>query len=324
VIRFSLLMVAVWALLGPRLGLCAEAADRSEPLVIGDTFTIDSKTLEEARRINVYLPPGYKESRDSRVPVLYMPDGGLGEDFLHVAGLVQISVINGTMRPFLLVGLENTQRRRDMTGPTENEDDKKIAPQVGGSLAFRKFIRSELMPRIRERYRTTGETAIVGESLAGLFVVETFLLEPDLFDTYVAIDPSLWWNGAKLVNDAADRLRALSKFEKNLYFASSDERGIVVNTTRLAEILRTSAPSTIHWHYESMPQEKHSTIYHPAALKAFRDVFKPRVTSGVRPFNYRTGSGSDLAVAKDSNCVLDCPWLNLSQRPGRYRFLFCN
>ena len=92
------------------------------------------------------MPPGYTESPDVRVPVLYMPDGGMAEDFLHVAGLVQVSTGNGTMRPFLLVGIENTQRRRDLTGPTEVEDDKKIAPRVGGSEAFRKFIRDELMP----------------------------------------------------------------------------------------------------------------------------------------------------------------------------------
>src|SRR3712207_4681744 len=122
----------------------------------------------------------------SRLPVLYMPDGGIAEDFLHVAGLLQVSVGNGTMRPFLLVGIENTERRRDMTGPTDNEDDKKIAPRVGGSKAFRKFIRDELMPQVRSRYRTTEETAVVGESLAGLFVIETFLVEPDLFDTYIA------------------------------------------------------------------------------------------------------------------------------------------
>jgi uncharacterized protein len=269
--RFSLLIVFACAL------LCAPvtAAQNVTPLVIGDTFTIDSKGLGETRRINVYLPPGYKESTNLRVPVLYMPDGGMAEDFLHIAGLVQISVTNQTMRPFILVGIENTERRRDMTGPTENENDKKIAPHVGGSLQFRKFIRDELMPEIRRRYRTTGETAIVGESLAGLFVVETFLLEPDLFDTYIAIDPSLWWNNTKLLNGAADQLRARPKLSKTLYFASSDEPGIIVNTKRLAEILKTNAPATIRWYYEIMPEEKHSTIYHPAALRAFREVFKP-------------------------------------------------
>ncbi len=120
--------------------------ERAAPLVVGETFTINSKALGETRRINVYMPPGYAESAAARLPVLYMPDGGISEDFLHVAGLVQVSVGNGTMRPFLLVGIENTERRRDLTGATENENDKKIAPCVGGSEAFRKFIREELMP----------------------------------------------------------------------------------------------------------------------------------------------------------------------------------
>jgi predicted alpha/beta superfamily hydrolase len=82
-------------------------------------------------------------------PVLYMPDGGIEEDFLHVAGLVQVSVGNGTMRPFILVGIENTARRRDLTGPTTRAEDKKIAPKVGGSAAFRQFIREELMPTVK-------------------------------------------------------------------------------------------------------------------------------------------------------------------------------
>src|SRR5688500_9940142 len=138
----------------------------------------------------------------------------MAEDFRHIAGLVQVSVGNGTMRPFLLVGIENTQRRRDLTGPTQNEDDKKIAPQVGGSQAFRRFIRDELMPLIKQRYRVTSETAMVGESLAGLFVVETFLLEPALFDTYIAFDPSLWWNGGQLVKSAPANLQGRAQQSK--------------------------------------------------------------------------------------------------------------
>jgi predicted alpha/beta superfamily hydrolase len=204
-----------------------------------------------------------------------MPDGGIAEDYLHVAGLVQVSVGNGTMRPFILVGIENTQRRRDMTGPTESEQDKKIAPRVGGSAAFRAFIRRELMPQVKARYRTTDETAVVGESLAGLFVVETLLTEPDLFDTYIAFDPSLWWNNQKLVTDAAEILRKQPKLSKTLYLANSDEEMIPGVMQRFVEILSKHAPPTLCWHYEKMPDEHHSTIYHPAALKAFRAVFKP-------------------------------------------------
>ncbi|HVG35131.1 MAG TPA: alpha/beta hydrolase-fold protein, partial [Pyrinomonadaceae bacterium] len=158
----------------------------------------------------------------------------------------------------------------------EVESDKKIAPRVGGSEAFRKFISDELMPQVKGRYRTTGETAIVGESLAGLFVVETFLLEPDLFDTYIAFDPSLWWNDQKLVGGAGGRLRARPKLEKTLYIASSgDDIRIGATTQRLADALKEHAPPGVKWHYEKMPDERHSTIYHPAALRAFRVVFRP-------------------------------------------------
>ena len=251
---------------------------QSAPLVIGETFTIASKTPGEVRRINVYAPPGYAESRDARLPVLYMPDGGMAEDFLHVAGLVQVSVGNGTMRPFLLVGIENTERRRDMTGPTDNDADKKIAARVGGSAPFRTFIRTELMPLVKERYRTTNETAIVGESLAGLFVVETFLREPDLFDTYIAIDPSLWWNDQKLLGGASEQLRARPAMTKTLFLASSSEPELADVTQRLAKVLEKGAFPGLVWHYEPMPAEQHSTIYHPAALRAFRMLFKPIVT----------------------------------------------
>ncbi|RSK45051.1 alpha/beta hydrolase [Hymenobacter rigui] len=255
------------------------AQAQAAPLSIGQTFTIDSKALGETRRINVYLPAGYAESTKTRVPVLYMPDGGMAEDFLHVAGLVQVSVGNATMRPFLLVGIENTERRRDMTGPTTNEKDKKIAPRVGGSAAFRRFIRTELMPEIKRRYRTTEETAVVGESLAGLFVVETLLLEPDLFTTYLAFDPSLWWNKQQLVQQAPNFLATYKGPPKTLFIATSNEPGIVTDAGSFVKALQAASNPAIQWQYEPMPQETHGTIYHPAALRAFRQVFRPAAVS---------------------------------------------
>jgi len=247
---------------------------KAAPLTIGETFTIESKALGETRRVNVYLPPPCTEPPDARCPVLYMPDGGLGEDFLHIAGLVQVSVGNATMRPFVLVGIENTQRRRDLTGPTENAEDRKIAPQVGGSASFRRFIRSELMPTVKARYRTTAESAIIGESLAGLFVVETLLTDPDLFDTYIAVDPSVWWNDGALVKSAPRQLSSLRDRAKTLYLASSrDDRGDL--GAELAAVLKKSAPPSLTWVYRPMPEETHATIFHPAALAAVRRVLAP-------------------------------------------------
>lgn len=250
-------------------------AAAARPLSIGDTFTIDSRLLGEVRRINVYLPAGYAEHADAKVPVLYMPDGGIAEDFLHVAGLLQVSTGNGTMRPFMLVGIENTQRRRDMTGPTDVASDRKIAPVVGGSATFRAFIRDELMPEIDRRYRTTGETAIVGESAAGLFVMETLVLAPDMFDAYIAIDPSLWWNDKALSKGFEDFLRKHPDLQARLFIAHSGEPGIAKVVRTLTETLKASAPKGLVWRYLPLPDETHGTVYHPAALRAFREVFAP-------------------------------------------------
>jgi predicted alpha/beta superfamily hydrolase len=269
------LYVLLWFAICAAGLLQAEQQGRKAPLVIGDTFTMRSTELNEVRRINVYAPPGYTESSTLRLPVLYMPDGGMQEDFLHLAGLLQISVANGTARPFLLVGIENTERRRDMTGPTTSEEDRKIAPRVGGSAAFRAFIRTELIPEIEKRYRTTRERAIIGESLAGLFVVETLLREPELFDTYIAFDASLWWNNAKLVADAPEMLARQRSGRRTLYLASSSEPELARLTQELAAVLKTGHFPPLEWHYEPMPQEQHSTIYHPAALRALRFLFKP-------------------------------------------------
>ena len=231
----------------------------ASPLTIGETFTIESKALGETRRINVYRPSPYGLASDAPLPVMYMPDGGIQEDFLHVAGLLQVSTGNETMRPFLLVGIENTQRRRDMTD---------------GSQAFRTFIRTELMPAIKARYRTLGETAIVGESLAGLFVVETLVAEPNLFDTYIAFDPSLWWNDGKLVSSAGALLKSGSMGKARLYLATSRDGDRDDATAKFAGMLKAAAPSGLEWQYHQMPDETHATIYHPAALRAFRTLFR--------------------------------------------------
>src|SRR5690606_17105393 len=150
--------------------------------------------------------------------------------FPHVTGAIDSLIRLGAINPVMVVGIENTERRRDLTGPTTVAEDSTIAPRVGGSAAFRAFIRDELMPEIRSRYSCSGEPGIVGESLAGLFIVETFLLEPDLFDLYIALSPSLWWNRGTLVESAGVHLESLDSSRRTLYLASADEAEIVAGT----------------------------------------------------------------------------------------------
>src|ERR1700722_10764831 len=96
-IFFTTILCVSFLLVRSTLGV---QKDKAAPLVFGETFTIDSKIVNEARRINVYLPSGYVEAPNSRLPVLYMPDGGMAEDLLHVGGLLRVSTGNGTMLVF--------------------------------------------------------------------------------------------------------------------------------------------------------------------------------------------------------------------------------
>ena len=96
------------------------------------------------------------------------------------------------------------------------------------------------------------------------------LLDPGLFDTYIAIDPSLWWNHEALVHGVADRLKAGSYPHQTLYLTAADEPTIVHGTELLASTLKTGAPAGLIWVYEPMPAEHHNTIYRASATKAFR------------------------------------------------------
>jgi predicted alpha/beta superfamily hydrolase/tetratricopeptide (TPR) repeat protein len=264
----SLACLTAFAVLGRSLGAQA-APPREDPVPAHDTFTVGSRALGETRLVNVYVPPRYRTSAGSRFPVLYMPDGGADEDFPHVVNTVDSLIALRVIRPVIVVGIPNTERRRDLTGPTRVASDSAIAPHVGGSAAFRRFVRDELMPVVGARYRTTDERSIVGESLAGLFVVETFLLEPALFSHYVALDPAVWWNRGALVDSALARLTAVAGAPRTLYLGSSNVPEITEGTARLADVLRTVAPRSLAWVYVPRPDLTHATIFRgvgPGAL----------------------------------------------------------
>lgn len=245
----------------------------ADPIPRHESFTLESRAVGDTRRINVYTPPTYAAVQEA-FPVVYMPDGGMAEDFPHIANTLDSLIRLGRIRPVVLVGIENTERRRDLTGPTTVASDSAVAPRVGGSAAFRAFLRDELMPEIGRRYRVTDERGLVGESLAGLFVVETLVLEPTLFRHYIAVDPSLWWNGGALVATARIRLAALAGLGRTLYLTAAGERGNGASTERLVEVYRAHAPSGFAWVYEPRPDLQHATIFRATLPGAFARVLR--------------------------------------------------
>ncbi len=258
------------------------------PITIGTSYSFQSEVLDAERVINVWLPASYAENSERRYPVLYVIDGGTEQDFHHISGLAQHGAISRTFDEMIVVGIETENRLLELTSPASDPRYPDYMEPNGGAENFRRFVRAEVMPRIAASFRVSGEGALIGESLAGLFVVETLLREPDLFTSYIAISPSLWWNQASLAGNAASLMNEPGHASGNrrLYLTMANEGGTMqAGLETLLASLEQDAPDSLRWTYVARQNsEHHGSIYHIAALDALRVLYgHPE----------RTGSPSD-------------------------------
>jgi predicted alpha/beta superfamily hydrolase len=244
------------------------------PVVIGESYVVHSTVLNADRRVNVYLPQDYGDPKRT-FPVLYLLDGGEDGDFHQISGLAQVNGAYGAVQQMIVVGIEQSDRRHDLTSPSSDPEDVKVAPTSGGAIAFRRFLVEDLKPWVAAHYRTNGHSALIGESLAGLFTLETFLEAPKSFDDYIAVSPSLWWNKYTLSHAADADLRRGGFEGRRLWLATATEGAeMQAADDRVVAALKASAPNGLVWTYDPHPTERHDTIYHPAAMTALRTLYE--------------------------------------------------
>lgn len=246
---------------------CKNAPQYDDPIPEHDNFTLASSFVNEDRVINVWVPPAYNSTNTS-FPVLYMPDGGIKEDFPHISNTLSKLIADQSIPPIILVGIENTERGRDLTGFSAVEADAEYCPLTDGAKNFRAFITDELVADINKKYRTTNKKGIIGESLVGLFVMETFMIQPEAFDFFISMDPSLWWNDFNLVKESKNHLSRFPDDTKKLWFAGSDAPDISKHTKNLAKVLENEVPKNVTWTYSDEPNEQHNTIFRATKEKA--------------------------------------------------------
>lgn len=246
----------------------------AQPITIGETLTLQSQVMGAERRVTVYLPLGYAGS-DEDYPVLYLIDGGMEQDFLHVAGTTLINAIWGRSYPVIMVGIETDDRRAELIGEAQNQTYIDEFPTAGHSAKFRQYIRQEVMPLVEERYRTNDRRGVIGESLAGLFIAESALKEPELFQRHAAISPSLWWDDERLSHQAAKLLEGHEK-PPNIYLSIANEGGEMESGfQRLVAALEGKGPMGEEWCALPRPDLTHATIYHATTPQALQFLFSP-------------------------------------------------
>lgn len=238
-------------------------------------ITLPSRIMGKDRELNVLLPEGYAAS-EARYPVVYLLDGGAAQDWPTYATRVRQAISSRQMQPVILVGVATEDRQNELTARSTDRRIVRQWPNHGQSDRFRRFIAEEVKPLIEGRYRTSGDDAVLGESAAALFIVEAFLRQPDLFDRYLAVSPSLWWDRESLSKEATALLAAHPAAEKQLLLTIGDEGGQMQSgMDRLVAALRNSPPQGLAWNYEPRHSETHSTVFAASAVDFLSRAYPP-------------------------------------------------
>jgi predicted alpha/beta superfamily hydrolase len=259
----------------PLLSLAADAQDISPPAP--QRLTLHSAVLNEDRTIWVRTPRGYDQGT-SGYSVLYLMDGP--GHINEIGSTIDFLVDHDRMPPLIVVGIANTDRTRDLTPSHSDEkkpDGTEANPTSGGGDRFLDFIQKELMPEIEKRYRASCYRLFAGHSLGGLMAIHALITRPDLFNAYIAVSPSLWWNDKRTLRQAQEFFAKREQLQKTLFFSLGDEGNkdtpMGQGFDQFRQTLTTKAPKDFHWDSARYPDEDHGSTVLRAHYAALRMVF---------------------------------------------------
>ncbi|MEP1384698.1 MAG: alpha/beta hydrolase-fold protein [Paraglaciecola sp.] len=253
----------------------------AEDIVIGESKELKSDTLDEVRPYKVYTPAHYNDERfpDQKYPVIYLLDG---EKYFHAfSGIVSSSA--GSNLPHIpeaiVVAIDNTNRSRDLT-PSK----AKMPFESGGASKFESFIKDELMPSINSEYRTLDYNILVGHSFGGLFALNTLYTNSELFNAYIVIDPSLWWDEGKLLKGYLKDYSQI-KNKQRVYFASANSFNLIDKPNpqliahykakgRFIDVVEKNLDKEFVFESKVYEKDDHGSVVLPAFVHGLRSIFK--------------------------------------------------
>lgn len=228
-----------------------------EPLVIANKYTFKSKLLGQMRTFYVHLPSGY--SKDKRYPVLFIPDGRRKMQ-KTVAITDDLADFSGRIPKMIVVGVEtNKNRTADLS-------------TLDSSKAFLNFLTKELKPYIAKQYATNNEHLLMGSSMGGEFVVRALLEQPDEFDAYFAISPSIYYSNFQLVDKANTIAKSKQVIDKKLYLSVANE-GWNQGVEELTYHLKKSPIQGLDWTFTKREEESHGSISLGQAYQDLQDYY---------------------------------------------------
>ena len=244
-------------------------------------LAIKSDVLGEERIILVRTPVGYETNKVS-YPVLYMTDGDAHMG--HTASTIEFLMRNGRIPDLIVVGVTNTDRTRDLTpvkATVKNPAGELQFPTSGGADNFLKFFETELIPEINKEYRVQPYRILAGHSLGGLFAIHAMITKPGLFNSYVAVSPSLQWENGEALKRVDDFLKKQKEMNVTLFASIGNEPGAIGESfDKFKDMLAKTTIKGFSWEAERLADEDHGSVVlrsHYAGLrKVYEDWLAPR------------------------------------------------
>jgi len=173
-----------------------------QPTDLGETVALRSEVLDELRTVYVSLPASYRQSQRS-YPVLYLLDGNWHFPVVasQVRYLSECGASDIIAPELIVVGIENVDRDKDFTPTHVPEYEGMEFPTSGEADEFLEFLTRELIPFIDDAYRTVDHRVLGGWSFGGLFTIYSMMQTPGLFNAYLGISPSIWWEHELLLSE---------------------------------------------------------------------------------------------------------------------------
>ncbi len=245
--------------------------------ISNDVHIIHSNVLKQDRHVYIHVPKLDSADINKALPVLYLLDG---ENHFHIlSAYIEYLRHWQFIPPIIVVGIVSANRIKDLT-PTNSlvDFDGKVDSSYkisGGNEQFFNFIQQELMPYIETAYKTNSFKLLAGHSLGGLTAINCMLLRPAMFDAYIAVSPSIWWNNKSILKLTAQKLKGLSTLTKKFFYSNGNEDGsFKSDLLRLDRLIKQSSLKGFKHKYIDYPHEDHMTEPIPAYYDALRFIYK--------------------------------------------------
>ncbi|MFW6027286.1 MAG: alpha/beta hydrolase [bacterium] len=259
-----------------------KAADGAYTIPNSHVLSVRSELGRRDYELYVRLPISYEDEAERRYPVLYLLDAEYS--FAIASSIVQHLEERNNLKELILVGVayprkdrENYRlnRSRDYT-PTHTLHGgygEKYQRNSGGGETFLKILKTELIPYIEQRFRTMeGERGIAGHSYGGLFATFALTADPSVFNRYIVVSPSYWYDDKVIFRLEAEQAGRIADLPADLFIAvgayenqPENGRAMVDDVKAFARRLRTRGFNSLDMRVMVLPDETHNTVF-PSAL----------------------------------------------------------